>query len=350
MRLAQSAGWHKYFDILYSHISERMLEVTSVPAVGYRMPGTVCLETKAGIAATTVKTIHWAWTEEFMRTGLGDYISDNKWLQNVANQVTSGAISPFTIYIGSELGAYTPINISQKRYEVNHDPIIAFSVMSMVGLPVVPMPDLLKSSSVVLCSSYISRAMIQKIDDYVLCGGVVILDAIAAKSYHIYGGVVKFEINEPLTKHAYEISPKGQQETLISDCPPKSIYPLKVSSENCWLGYDIENNLTGSTVSILSLGKGKIVILGYDLSVAGDVLLCADWRNKMLSILEMLNIELPVYWNGPPAVQCFFYGDKAAFLNYNTNEVEGEVVVNGVHKKIYIEAMGIKFQNVKNGN
>lgn len=76
MHLVQSSGWHDYFNRVYPENFERKIEITSVPAIAYRCPGTVIFETKAVMAAADTKVVHWAWTEEFEFTGLPSQVRE----------------------------------------------------------------------------------------------------------------------------------------------------------------------------------------------------------------------------------------------------------------------------------
>lgn len=338
MHLVQSTGWHQYFNRYYPEKIERMAEISSVPPLAYRSPGAVLLETKAVIAATAIDTIHWAWTEEFDNTALGGLIGPEKEIfKKIAVEVQSQATSPLALYIGGELGPYMPINISVP-YGATHDPVAAYNIMSLVGLPIVALPGIPASQPSVLCSGYISREMIFSIDEYVQSGGVAVVDAKAAQCYRVYGGKVDFEIKGPVSLHRYELSPQGLREDMISECPPDSIYLIESdTSIGTWTGYDVSGNITGVTTAVIACGKGRLIVLGYDLSRTKTALLCQQWRQRMLEMLSIAGVDFPVYWSGPAAIQCLYHADKVALANYNSNPVSGQLMTGrGDCKKVSI--------------
>lgn len=328
--LVQSSGWHQYFDRCYPSRTERMLEITSVPAISYRSAGNVLLETKAVVAATAQETVHWAWTEELDKTSLGDYIGPAKEeLAFIFDEIGEPSSSPLALYIGSELGAYTPINISTS-YGATHDPMTAYNIISLVGLPVTVVPIIPNNQSSILCSGYISREMIINIDKYVQSGGVSMIDAKAAQCYKAYGGIVDFTISGPVSLHRYEIGPAGERDDMISECLPDSILPIHCNrAAHFWTGYDICDEATGLTTAIINYGQGKLIVLGYDLSRTNTVLLRPQWQKRMLDMLGKADVQFPVYWKGPAAVQCLYNGKRAAFVNYNSNQISGHLIDNG---------------------
>jgi len=340
--LVQSTGWHQYFDRCYPEAIERMLEITSVPAISYRSAGNVLLETKAVVAATAQETVHWAWTEELDKTSLGEFIGPVKEeLTSILNEISESPSSPLALYIGSQLGPYTPINISTS-YGATHDPMTAYNIISLVGLPITVVPTIPYNQPSILCSGYISREMIIKIDMYVQSGGVAIIDAKAAQCYKTYDGRVDFSISGPVSLHRYEIGPSGERDDMISECLPDSIFPIHSKNPgHYWTGYDISNGVTGLTTAIISLGKGELIILGYDLSRTNTVLLRPQWQKRMLDMLRIVGVQFPVYWKGPAAVQCLYNGKQVALVNYNSNPVSGRLSVSG-KENIDIEPFELK--------
>lgn len=325
MHLAQSTGWHAYFDRSIPSYIERKLEVTSVPDIGYRSPGAVTLEAQALVAATGVKTIHWAWTEDFGKTGLPAYLPSLKeTLGLTAPQIKPS--SPLAIYIGHQLGAYTPTDICT-TYGASHDPMKAYNIISMVGLPMIPVSDIPESQPAALCSSYLSRTMVVAIDRFVAAGGTAVLDAIAASSYRIYGGKMQYTLNGPVPLNRYEIAPDGQRDDTIADAPWDAIYLMGKNLDlSGWQSFDTSEKPVGLSTAIMEQGKGKLVILGYDLSRCGSVLLRPQWRERMIRILAKCNVTFPVYWDGPVGVQCFQTDQEVTVINYNHNEVSGHLV------------------------
>jgi len=325
--VVQSTGWHQYFDRCLPEEIERMCEITSVPAISYRSAGNVLFETKAVVAATAENTVHWCWTEEFDKTALGDYVGPVKdELAAIVDEIKEPPLSPLALYIGSELGPYTPINIST-AYGATHDPMAAYNIISLVGVPVTVAPTIPDDQQSILCCGYISRDMISKIDSYVQSGGVAVIDAKAAQCYKVYGGNTDFTIAGPVSLHRCELLPTGERKDMIAECPPDSIYTIQSqTAKQCWTGYDISDNIIGSTTAIIGYGKGKLIVLGYDLSRTNTVLLRPQWRDRILEMLKTAGVEFDAYWNGDAAVQCLYYGDKAALVNYNSNPVSGKLI------------------------
>lgn len=330
MNLVHSVGWHSYFDRCYPPAIERMLELTSVPSVNYRSPGTVLFECSAVVAATRCENIHWAWTEEFIQTGLDDFIGTFRdQLSQVLSRIPDRPVSNIAVLVGGKLGPYTPTDISVD-YGATHDPLAAYNLSALVGLATLVTPSVDKNNQAVMCSAYISRDMAEDIDRYVQAGGVCLLDAIAAKNYCLYGGKAAFDIHGPVSSHRYEIGPDGEREEIIVDCPPDAIYHIECCEPaHSWTAFDIKGNCTGETTVMIPFGAGMIVVLGYDLSSAGSVLVRRAWRQRMLKVFSMASVDLPAYWTGPPAVQLIYYGCMAALINYNTNPVNGSVCCNG---------------------
>ncbi|MDP6416841.1 MAG: hypothetical protein QGG54_17680, partial [Gammaproteobacteria bacterium] len=301
--LVQSTGWHQYFDRCFPEEIERMVEITSVPAISYRSAGSVLLETKAVVAATSKNTVHWCWTEEFDKTPLGDFVGPAKDdLAAITDEIKQPSISPLALYIGSKLGPYTPINIST-AYGATHDPMTAYNITSLVGLPITVTPTIPAGQQSILCCGYISRNMIADIDSYVQAGGVAVIDAKAAQCYKGYDGKADFAIDGPVSLHRYELSPTGQREDMVSECLPDCIYTIaSKTAESCWTGYDISDNIIGSTTSIIACGTGKLIVLGYDLSRTNTVLLRPQWQDRVLDMLKTAGVDMPVYFDGPAAV------------------------------------------------
>jgi hypothetical protein len=192
--------------------------------------------------------------------------------------------------------------------------------------------------------------MTEKIDEYIAAGGVCILDSVAARCYSSYDGNVEFEISGPVSPARYEMSPDGQREDTIADCPGDSIFHIKDSREpqkHCWIGYDVRDDIIGQTTIIERYDKGSLIVLGYDLSRAGAVLIRPGWRQRLLKVLSMVGINLPAYWSGPVAVQLFLYDNIAAMVNYNANSVSGDIVVNNkANQNINLKPFSIKYVDV----
>ena len=341
--ICQSTGWSQYTDSCYPENIDRMLEVTSVPTITYRSPGAVLFETGLLIAATANSAIHWAWPEEFERTGLCDLVSDTKnYVANVSKVIKNKPKSPLCIYTAPNLGPYTPINISIP-YGATHDPINAYNIISLLGLPVIMRPVISKKHPAVICSSYISREMIRNIDEHVSAGGVAILDAKAAQCYRTYGGKVLFDIRGPVNLNRYEVLPDGSRCEIIAHCPPDSIYYVNVdnSAYNC-KAFDIDEKAASYTTVVLKSGKGTLVVLGYDLSRTKQVLLCSQWRDRLLALFDFVGIKMSAYWQGPIGVQCFYYGDKVTLANYNANGVAGELVKERKVIKVKLQSLSLK--------
>ncbi|HBG28659.1 MAG: hypothetical protein A2Y10_11955 [Planctomycetes bacterium GWF2_41_51] len=325
--ICQSTGWSQYMNDCYPENTEKMLEVTSVPAVSYRSSGSVMFETDLVIAATAQKTIHWCWPEEFERTGLCDAVIESKnHVLKISEEIKTKPQSPLCIYIDSNLGSYTPINISVP-YGATDDPINAYNIISLLGLPVIIRPAIPENQPAIICSSYISRKMIANIDEYIFNGGVTVLDSRAAECYRIYGGQVAFNISGSFSLNRYEILSDGSRCDIIADCPSDSISYIETNEDlkYKWRSFNVDGKEAGCTAAIFALGKGKLIIFGYNLSRTKQVLLCSQWRNRVLDILSFANIDFSVYWKGPVAVQCFYYDKKTILANYNASIVAGEI-------------------------
>ena len=328
LHLAQSTGWHAYFNQVFDRKTERMLEITSAAAIEYRSPGTVSFEAEAVVAATGVQNVHCCWPEGFDSStwnDANDRVQDR--LSRIVAELPSAPTSPLSLYIGHQLGAYTPADVAG-RYGASCDPLSAYNITSLVGLPITVIPTIDNSPSAVLCCSYISRQMIQEIDAYVSRGGVAILDATAARCYAVYGGQTSLALDGPRSGHRYEIGPSGERETLIAHCGTEMTFLVsarQVAHE--WVGYDLQDEPTGVTSAIVPRDAGRLILLGFDLSRSGPALIRPEWRRRLVELLSRAQVTLPVYWNGPVGVQCNWYETKAALINYNTNKVHGELVV-----------------------
>ena len=325
--LCQSTGWSQYFNSCYPEEMEKVLEVTSVPAVNFRSPGTVIFEAGISIAATANNNIHWAWPEQFKQTGLCETVAISKdYLLGISKEITDKPESPLCVYVDSNLGPYTPINVSVDFGSIS-DSINAYNIISLLGIPVIMRPKIPLNQPAIVCASYISRKMIENIDEYVSKGGVAIIDAKAAQCYQLYGGCVPFQIQGPFSLNSYEILPNGDKYGTIADCPPDSVYYVESNKPkySCQ-AIDINGNVTGNTTVILESGSGKIIILAYDLSLTKQVFLCYQWRDKILDLLKSTKVKMPVFWSGPVGVQCFDYGNKTGLANYNSNDVEGKLI------------------------
>jgi hypothetical protein len=349
MHLVQSTGWHDYSNQCYPAEIERMLEISSVSAINYRSPGAILLESAAVEAATGLREILWAWTDDYINSDMPRHVSSLKESVNSSEMHKNRRVSPIAVYIGHELGPYTPPNISID-YGATHDPITAYNITSLVGLPTTVTPVIKSEFKVIICSAFISREMTDKIDEYIAGGGVCILDSVAAKCYRWYDGNVEFEINGPVSLARYEMSPDGQREDTIADCPADSIFHIKSlreSQKHCWTGYDVRDDIIGQTTVIKQYGKGSLIVLGYDLSRAGTVLIRPAWRQRLLKVLSMAGINLPTYWSGPVAVQLFLYDNIAAMVNYNANSVNGDLVINNkTNQNINLKPFSIKYVDI----
>ena len=131
---------------------------------------------------------------------------------------------------------------------------------------------------------------------------------------------------------------------MISECLPDSIYTIQSKTDRqCWTGYEISDNIIGSTTAIIACGKGKLIVLGYDLSRTNTVLLRKQWRDRMLEMLKTAGVDFPVYFSGSAAVQCLYCGDKAVLVNYNSNSVSGKLIIDGKERKdVNIEPFELK--------
>jgi hypothetical protein len=229
------------------------------------------------------------------------------------------------LYIGSRLGPYTPPSTTI-FYGASHDPMTTYNIISLLGLPIHPAPDIDETQPAIICSAYISGDMITNLDEYMQKGGVVILDAIAAKCYRTYGGKAEFNITGPISLQRYEIDPQGQRFDIIADCHAETTYLLESDFiRSGWTSYDINDRIVGSTTIVIPFGKGRLVVLGIDIPMTGSQLLQPQWRQRLIEVLKSTGVNLPVYWAGPVAVQCFSYKQKVALVNYNTNTVTGEL-------------------------
>lgn len=338
--LCQSAGWSQYTDSCYPDSVEKVIEVTSVPSIVYRSPGTVLFETELVIAAAANSSIHWAWPEEFERTGLCEMVSESKErFSSISEMITAGPQSPLCIYADSNLAPYTPINISIP-YGATHDPINAYNIISLLGIAVIIRPTIPQEQPAVVCSSYISREMVESIDEYVSDGGFAILDAKASQCYKTYGGKISFGIRGPASLNRYEILPNGDRCEIIADCPPDSIYYITSNnSEYSSESFDVNGKLAGCTTAVLTYGKGRLAIFGYDLSRTRQALLCCQWRNRILGLLDFAGVKIPAFWEGPVGIQILCYDDKITMANYNLNSVEGKVVKHSQVTEVRLESL-----------
>lgn len=322
--VVRCGGWQQTTRDAFPADLERLLEVTATLRIGYRSPGTVGFETKMLVANTGISNIHWAWADEFQEMGLSQEVAQLKGeLGKLAEQVSAPSQAPLALLIGEELGPYTPTSISVP-YGATHDPMSLYGSVALLGLPVTCSWQPEPTQPAILCSAYISRKMIRQIDQYVSGGGVAMLDAIAARCYQAYGGNAHFAIEGPHSSYAYELGPDGNRETMISRCPPDCIYRVEAANPHAaWTGYRWDNTAAGQTSCVLSCGQGKLVVLGYDLSRTGTMLVVDAWRQRLLAMLAAAGVSVPVYWSGPAGVQVVEYGDRAALVNYNTNPVTG---------------------------
>jgi hypothetical protein len=349
LHLVQSTGWHSYFKQCYKDPIEKMLEITSVPLIAYRSPGVVVLESKAVSALTGIENILWAWTEEFVSTDLPSYTGlIQKNIQQICSDIPNQPDSPLSVYIGHDLGPYTPPKICTD-YGAANDPLTAYTSTALVGLPVMVSPEIGAHQKAIMCAGYISRQMIKQIDTFTESGGICVLDAISAKMYSIYGGRTKFSLR-PVSLNRFETGVDGKREDFIAHLPPDSVYVI----ENCaeikyqWNSFDINAHSLGITCAILSVGQGFMIILGYDISRALNVLIRPQWRERLLDIFSIVGIKFPIYWSGPIGVQCINYGQKACVINYNTNFVTGRLISSyGVLDGINVSGMNLDFINLR---
>ena len=75
--------------------------------------------------------------------------------------------------------------------------------------------------------------------------------------------------------------------------------------------------------------QGKLIVLGYDLSRTGTMLVGDAWRQRLLAMLAAADVSAPTYWSGPAGVQVIDAGDRIALINYNTNPVTGDLKIPG---------------------
>jgi len=137
--------------------------------------------------------------------------------------------------------------------------------------------------------------------------------------------------------------PDDSKCDIIVDCPPDSIYYINAENSiyNCE-AFNVDDKSVGYTTAVMISGKGKLAVLGYDISLTKQILLCSQWRNKILDLLNFAGIDMPVYWQGPVGVQLFYYDDKVALANYNLNCIEGELIGNGKAKKVELGNLSLK--------
>ena len=348
--LIRGAGWQQYTRDAFPSDVERMLEITATVRIGFRSPGTVNFETKAVVANTGVNCVHWAWADEFDELGLTEEISAAKSdYETIAEQSASNAQSTLTFFIGEKLGPYTPPDISM-LYGATHDPMSVYASMALLGLPIQCSSQTTRQQPAILCAAHISRDMIRQIDDYVGCGGVAVLDAIAARCYLAYGGRMDFAIAGPRSSLAYEIGPDGCTEKMIARCPPDCIYELQSEDPHVgWTGYCMDGTQVGRTSMVLTHGQGKLIVLGYDLSRTGMMLVVKPWRKRLLAMLEAASVSLPMYWTGPAGVQVIDRGDKVGLVNYNTNPVTGTLRQReGITDQLTLCGHAVEFISLRN--
>ena len=345
--LVRGVGWHQYTHDLLPAEWERMLEITATVRIGYRSPGAVKLETKAVLASTGVANVHWAWADELEELGLANEISVAQTeFDTIAQQSQGTAVSSSSLamFIGEQLGAYTPPATSQ-MYGATHDPMSIYGLVASLGLPIRCVSQLAQDHVAVICAAYIGREMIQTLDDYVRQGGVAILDATAARCYRCYGGEAKFDVVGPRASFAYEVGPTGGTEHLIARCPPETVFPIQAETAIAvWTGFDAKDQGLGATCLITAHGRGKLIVVGLDLSQTGTRLLVPNWRERLLSMLREAGVELPLFWQGPAGVQLIDHGERAALVNYNPNPVTGAVHDRGGDRlPVTLKAMDVQF-------
>jgi hypothetical protein len=328
--VVRCGGWQQTTRDAFPEDLEQLLEVTATLRIGYRSPGTVGFETKILVANTGITNIHWAWADEFEEMGLAQEVTQLKGeLGKLAEQVSAPSRAPLALLIGEELGPYTPTSISVP-YGATHDPMSLYGSVALLGLPVTCSWQPEPTQPAILCSAYISRKMIRQVDQYVSGGGVAMLDAIAARCYQAYGGKARFAIEGPHASCAYELGPDGTRETMISRCPPDCIYRVESANPHAaWRGYQWDDTAVGHTSAVLTHGQGKLIVLGYDLSRTGTMLVVDAWRQRLLAMLAAADVSAPTYWSGPAGVQVIDAGDRVALVNYNTNRVTGDLKTPG---------------------
>ena len=136
---------------------------------------------------------------------------------------------------------------------------------------------------------------------------------------------------------------------MIARCPPDCIYEVQAGApQAAWTGHRADDTVVGWTSVVLTHGQGKLIVLGYDLSRMGTMLVVTRWRERLLAMLNAADIVVPVYWTGPAGVQVIEYGDKIALINYNTNPVTGDLQLqDGMTDRLTLRALDVEFIDLR---
>ena len=339
--MLKSVGWHAYTHAVYPLDVERRLEVTTVPCFEFRSPGNVMFECQAALLACGVPRVHWALAIDFDASALDRHLE--KFKKETGALLEKAAIpdrpsADVAVYIGHLLGPYMPVSDDLIR-----DPMELYANLAFLGFPVTCTDRFDKKLRAAFVSGPMTREMIQGLDEFVVNGGVAVLDALSARAYSLYGGNMKLTVNGPVTGHSGENCPDGTQDNLAGDLQPEAIYVFEgIEPEMEWRGYKANGAETGTTSAIVRYGQGSLILLGYDMGLASRRMTRPVWRRRVLAMLEHVGVSMPVRWEGDPAVQVQKTGAGYALVNHNPCEAIGVFYRDGEEHAVTLASREIK--------
>jgi hypothetical protein len=226
---------------------------------------------------------------------------------------------------------------------LTRDPMEFYANLAFLGLPMTCTGHLGKRFRAVFLSGPVSREMVQGLDEYVVNGGVAMLDALSARAYSLYGGNLKFTVNGPVAGHDGENCPDGSHDELIADLPPDGVFLLEgLKTDAEWTGHRSDGSETGVTSAVVPHGQGYLVLLGYDMGLSSRRLTRPVWRKRVLEMLDQAGVIMSTYWDGDPAVQVQKTGKGFALVNHNPSEAIGVFHVDGESREIVLAPREIK--------
>ena len=331
---SRSVGWHQYSRELLPDEVEMMAEITYTHTISFKSPADIRLEILTHLASGL--NILLVWMEYFhynngwkMLAAEQDHFESVKEVSSRVNNSTGIAIySPenYAEHIPfDEMSPGEPISNRMSRAE----PIGAYQGLGLMGFAVKLVSRIHNSEKVTILASYLPYTLKTQIDSYLDAGGILVVDAIAARSLKTTDcqGLIKYKIGNQISELRMEKTIfNGQVVDELAGFPPTSVYRLEIDKDNrdpiesVSELYDVHGRRVGVGALLYPVRNGWIIVLAYDLSDVGYLFSSKSYREFITHIFEKIGYKPEVQLSKDLFVQplLFTYPSKRIILiNYN---------------------------------
>ncbi|MCL5102998.1 MAG: hypothetical protein M1133_02625 [Armatimonadetes bacterium] len=328
--ISRSIGWHQYYRDLLPLGTDAMGEVTYVYPIYFKSPTSIRLETKIHLASGLDKVLL-AWTDDYKYNNAWKMLLDEKKffdrIKSISNRVSGGA--GISIFAPENAAEFTPLDKVSGT-----DPVRAYQGLACMGLPVRMRDRIDSASKVIVLTGYLPDDIAPDVDAYLDKGGLLIIDALAARSFSrvMPDEYVGYDVHGQVAGlRAERVIATGEMIDELAGFPHSSTYhlePRDTAHANVNVVSElitVDGDRAGAGVITYHCRRGRIAVLAYDLCQVNYRIASDSYRRLMSCIFAESKYEPEVHLSGSLFVQPILYTvprQRLILANYNCCESE----------------------------